>query len=666
MKFIRIPASKVLFLLYALMFLFIPDFALHEGKGFEIERPKTEDYAKPMEEPTEEDVREAKKKLERARKQEEYIAEEHERLREEELIAYDKVLGLEQAALAEGKEASGKKYQDAKTEYNKKFNARITADTALKEWKAVQESILKAFKTELATGYEPAYKELIEEPSWWSKVVTKVQTWITERRIDFNEFLGNQKKVIELRQDLAKLHTQLGREGLLPKARNQRELAAMFDDLGVRINKNLEALDHFIDAQERGELTATQKEEMNAEVKDLLIEMEELREQILKSQEEGKLTQEEKTILADMTEKIEEAYDALLTQKEKRELEKQYQEAKEAREAVREKVVNEAEKIISQMDALVKKNPLTFTEDPLFISLNNLEKQIDTMELSIEEEALARGSISRAYEMAWRGLLREINAYEPPKPKEGTSIAGDLVEKWMELGRDYGEKVKKYNEAFNKYLVSKARQATLQEKGPLPPLPKEYVQKTVEPLVGKAETVFKADRKEDFLKEINIIQKTISNINQSAVSDITLDARQAMVEQVLEPLLSTLMTSEKLVDEIYLKTVIELMGQRQNLIDQNAFDRSILTKIKDKKKPEFEAVAEITRQRPGEKQYLDQLTQEKKQIGDVKPTTVENQLLEKAHFAPLETKEIEIGKQFTEGLMQKTTSPVIPPQIPGD
>src|SRR5690606_1037138 len=117
-------------------------------------------------------------------------------------------------------------------------------------------------------------------------------------------------------------------------------------------------------------------------VKDLLIEMEELREQILKSQEEGKLTQEEKTILADMTEKIEEAYDALLTQKEKRELEKQYQEAKEAREAVREKVVNEAEKIISQMDALVKKNPLTFTEDPLFISLNNLEKQIDTMELS--------------------------------------------------------------------------------------------------------------------------------------------------------------------------------------------------------------------------------------------------------------------------------------------
>jgi len=160
---------------------------------------------------------------------------------------------------------------------------KIETQWKKRQAKLYEESdLIKKYTKRLGIEYErpvgePELKPVFKEPSGWTNIRQQVNAWLGERQAGFYKAFGNDAKIVEIRQDLTKVYTDLGTGGFRDKAKNSKELAAAYDVLSKKIYNGLKALEEYKEAvgavpkQEQEAIKKKVKGEVQEVITDLIV-----------------------------------------------------------------------------------------------------------------------------------------------------------------------------------------------------------------------------------------------------------------------------------------------------------------------------------------------------------------------------------------------------------
>jgi len=517
--------KKIVFFLFLVISSFYnvgPLCAIAEGKVLEgpgeYKKPESYDEAKKEWDKTEENIKQAEKEREEADAERKKTDKRMKKLSSE-----------------------SKEWQDASKIYQKQVDRLNTVDKIKEEWEVRQEELsplLKKYTEELGQQFEPV---VFEEPTWWTRIRKRVNAWFKEQQTGFYSALGNNAKIIEIRQDLTKVYADLGTGGLLDKARNTKKLSIAFKDLGPKIGKGVEALIEYQEAFDKGAVSEKEKETIQGEIREVVTDLIELREQLKREGVDVKIRET-------ITNEIDTALDAFGIPKEVRVKIELEQGA----------LLDRTENQIATIPELIRKNPLEFTDDArykTFIEDVRLLEEVDVTKLSLFEAADIKATINRSYDTVITELAREIYT-NPDLSQENRDL---LAARFLNLRDKANEVDNLYSKAFDTYRQAGGRVPSKEQLGPVPPLAKGYAEnreKVFSPL--KDELV--ADlKKPDIRKKLDreIFTKKYENLNKAIDNELKMIQNAPVSPEKLNVLRSV----TRVYDEIYIAWNEELPKQ---------------------------------------------------------------------------------------------------------
>ncbi len=494
-----------------------------------------------------------------------------------------------------------KKMEELRIKQEFEMREIAQAEVVKKDWEVRQKELSQ---NDLVKQYTASLGKLLEPveelPSGLQRFLNQVRIWIkTNIQIPFNTWTGDVNKVIEIRQQLAKLYTEFGKQGLLERARNNKELAKVLDNLNDKISAHFAALQDYKDALTKGTVSEAVRSTLRQEMEQLVVDLIGLDKEL----SDRKVDQKIRDAINKVIDATLEALGISLLGRR----------ALEERAGIAQKTPTNIEDIqqlagdvgtgFNDVSDMVKKDPLNFIatdEYKTFMrDLASLER-VDVAKITDPtNQALVANVILNSYKTLNDGIRSAVNNFEIPPADRLV-----LVARWMELVPKNQEVEDTYQRYFNNFVAREGRAPTAQEIGVQPPLAKGIADniktnlatsiKNIE--VGK--NIFNPVLLKEYQKLIEGVSNWNDIIDAAAVSEESLDARQAIYDAYNQLLKNVNDAADAALrvnpnEEVPFETAAVILSIMDR-INESAYllelDRSMLVIIKEGMHPKVELV----------------------------------------------------------------------------
>lgn len=426
--------------------------------------------------------------------------------------------------------------------------------------------------------------EQIPLPSAFKRLFNDAKIWVkTNIQIPFNEFLGDKAKIIQIRQDLGQLYIDIGKNGLLAKARNNKELALIFDDLSGKIGSHIAALEDYREAQKSNVITDQEKKVVQQEIEAIVTDLLSLSTELSLQKVDAKVKNEIKKIVDAVLGDFALNFDAKL---------RIYQ--KTGTSISQEEILDLANQIrtdYTKMQGALKKKPIDFfiqEEYKKYISnVSSLEK-IDLSGLQANDQAVISYVIRNAYQIPLREIFQELSSNQVFLAEERDILRQGLIE----LVSSAQEADAKFEKIFNQLLEKEATEATQEQIGVEKPLTKgvlDNIKYNLDrlSLAIEIENVFYTDAaviREQYKTFDEAATNWVNVIDRSAVSQeslIGLENILSYYESLLSKINQLSAKSISALPEELIAIIPDLILKISAIGTKSALDRSALVIIKE-------------------------------------------------------------------------------------